>query len=689
MGSQSATLTREPAKRAKQRAKKTTPALAAAPEFAVQSPMPQREFTRSGGAGALASVRGIPVFAPSERAPATPLASLSLGLPIQRKLAIGAVNDPLEAEADRVAEQVMRMPAKPSAAPAVSNLSNGVQRNCACGGTCSKCQEKQPEQKHAPLQMKSVGANTPTGIPAPPIVHEVLRSPGQPLDAATRAFVEPRFGHYFSSVRVHTDVRAAESAQEVNALAYASGACIVFDTRQYAPQTSVGMRLLVHELAHVVQQRSPAPLTGGASGLLDSDSGPACPRLQRQTPPPSPQPFIYETDQLRVLELLPPGRTLDQTTTLLEQEKKKGKITNFGVAGKVGSVEKIFLLNVILLLSEKIPWGTQTNLVTAIGWPRKPGDPAPKGLVTLRIDSKGGAMVELISSGPLPGISKQTTAAELKAAFKLAAVKDDGTAHWAPDELNTVAAAFAMLPPDDKGALEGVELTRVNKIPAGRTGEFESSTKIASDPAAVTVNPVLRLSENAFPKDEPRFFGGGQSPVPGSFQVILHEVGHAVETEVYRSKWKAHAQALADVHTSGEEQESDQRKREVLEEKIKTAKDNSTKKRWQKELDSLELQLAERSEKAANKKIEETKLKEKRAEVERLDAGPTERLKKFLDLVKDKKIQPFTTYAKKEWPGNPKDFYAEAYSLWLVDPEFLRTNYIDVYNFFQNGDYRK
>ncbi len=66
--------------------------------------------------------------------------------------------------------------------------------------------------------------------------------------------MEPRFGHDCGSVRVHTDARAAESAQAVNALAYTVGNGIVFDAGEYAPATPDGQRLLAHELAHVVQQ---------------------------------------------------------------------------------------------------------------------------------------------------------------------------------------------------------------------------------------------------------------------------------------------------------------------------------------------------------------------------------------------------------------------------------------------------
>src|SRR5512140_648141 len=68
----------------------------------------------------------------------------------------------------------------------------------------------------------------------PPLVTDVLHSSGQPLDAATRSFMEPRFGHDFSGVRVHTDAKAAESARAVNASAYTVGRDIAFDAGQYA-----------------------------------------------------------------------------------------------------------------------------------------------------------------------------------------------------------------------------------------------------------------------------------------------------------------------------------------------------------------------------------------------------------------------------------------------------------------------
>src|SRR5205085_6003987 len=110
--------------------------------------------------------------------------------------------------------------------------------------------------------------------PAPPVVREVLRAPGRPLDAAERSLMEARFGHDFSRVRVHTDARAAESAQSVNALAYTVGRNVVFATGQYRPATSPGRQLLAHELVHTIQQSSSSTvnLATKADGISLSSS---------------------------------------------------------------------------------------------------------------------------------------------------------------------------------------------------------------------------------------------------------------------------------------------------------------------------------------------------------------------------------------------------------------------------------
>jgi hypothetical protein len=119
------------------------------------------------------------------------------------------------------------------------------------------------------LQRRESGQKQPAAVPL--IVQDVLRSPGQPLDAATRAFMEPRFGHDFSKVRIHADAKAAESAQKMNALAYTAGRDVVFGAGRYATQTTTGRMLLAHELTHVVQQQNGRVPAAYAKGSLVTD----------------------------------------------------------------------------------------------------------------------------------------------------------------------------------------------------------------------------------------------------------------------------------------------------------------------------------------------------------------------------------------------------------------------------------
>jgi hypothetical protein len=159
---------------------------------------------------------------------------------LQAKLKVNTPGDIHEQEADRISEQVTNM-TEPQ-----------LQRVCACGGGCPACRKEQAARET--VQTKNVPANDIGEVEAPAIVHEVLRSSGAPLDPATREFFEPRFSHNFSHVRVHTDARAAQSSQAIQALAYTAGNNIVFNTGQYSPRTNSGKLLLAHELTHVVQQ---------------------------------------------------------------------------------------------------------------------------------------------------------------------------------------------------------------------------------------------------------------------------------------------------------------------------------------------------------------------------------------------------------------------------------------------------
>jgi hypothetical protein len=121
-----------------------------------------------------------------------------------------------------------------------------IQRACTGGAgcECEACKQQRLLRK----------GTQPTGKDAAPIGGEVLQAPGQPLDADTRAYMEPRFGANFSQVRVHTNTHAAWTASSINAKAFTVGRDITFAAGQYAPHTGEGQRLLAHELTHVVQQ---------------------------------------------------------------------------------------------------------------------------------------------------------------------------------------------------------------------------------------------------------------------------------------------------------------------------------------------------------------------------------------------------------------------------------------------------
>jgi hypothetical protein len=164
----------------------------------------------------------------------------------QPKLELSTPGDAFEREADSVASRVVQM-SEPQ-----------MQRSCACGGTCPNCSAKQKNQKE--VQRQAIQTNAPSSsMPLSSPVHDLVRMSGQPLDPEIRNFMEPRFGHDFSRVRIHTGAQAEASAAALSARAYTLGNRIVFDARQYAPSTASGRHLIAHELTHVIQQGNTQP----------------------------------------------------------------------------------------------------------------------------------------------------------------------------------------------------------------------------------------------------------------------------------------------------------------------------------------------------------------------------------------------------------------------------------------------
>jgi hypothetical protein len=169
------------------------------------------------------------------------------GINIQTKLSIGAVNDPLEHEADAIADRVMYMQ---EVSPAASPSSTAIQRKCA---HCEEEEKLQRKPLFPFIQRKDSGSGTeaPGGITQQ---INVNRGNGSNMDGITQTFMQNRFGNDFSDVKIHTGKEAIQMNRQLNAKAFTVGTDIFFNEGQYNPGTNEGKHLLAHELTHTIQQ---------------------------------------------------------------------------------------------------------------------------------------------------------------------------------------------------------------------------------------------------------------------------------------------------------------------------------------------------------------------------------------------------------------------------------------------------
>jgi peptidoglycan hydrolase-like protein with peptidoglycan-binding domain len=170
---------------------------------------------------------------------------------LRPKLKIGQPDDKYEQEADRVAEQVMRMPEpRLSSSVSDSSLTNStIPHSGTIQRTCTAC-----SKEYEMLQKKSSVKNLPEVLPAINTGITSLQGNGQPLSRSERSFFEPRFGVDFSAVRVHRDDQAAAMAHSINARAFTLGSNVVFGPGEYSADSLETQKLFAHELTHVIQQ---------------------------------------------------------------------------------------------------------------------------------------------------------------------------------------------------------------------------------------------------------------------------------------------------------------------------------------------------------------------------------------------------------------------------------------------------
>ncbi|PZF73380.1 eCIS core domain-containing protein [Taibaiella soli] len=173
-----------------------------------------------------------------------PLSSLS----IQCKLVVGSADDPLEQEADHMADTVMRMP------DLSANQSNTVQRKA---GHSEDDEMAQRRPLGSFIQKKEAESRQTAGNSVSDRISETKGSGGS-MNESTRSFMEHRFGTDFSNVNIHTGGYAAQLSNDLNAQAFTIGNNIYFNEGRYSPESAEGKHLLAHELTHTLQQTNSA-----------------------------------------------------------------------------------------------------------------------------------------------------------------------------------------------------------------------------------------------------------------------------------------------------------------------------------------------------------------------------------------------------------------------------------------------
>ena len=232
-------------------------------------------------------------------------------LQIQCQLAIGAADDPLEHEADAMADKVMRMPEQ-----------NFIQRRCIhceeeekaqrkplrllIQKKCTHCEEEERAQRK-PLAsfIQKKQSSTNNAVVANDNVSNQIQSTknnGNSISTSIKSFMESRFGADFSNVKIHTGKYSAQLSKELNAQAFTVGNDIYFNEGKYSPDSFAGKHLLAHELTHTIQQ--------GASGLKNNFIQSKGNLIQRKedAKPTTEQKEITEDDRkIRVERIITPG----------------------------------------------------------------------------------------------------------------------------------------------------------------------------------------------------------------------------------------------------------------------------------------------------------------------------------------------------------------------------------------------
>ncbi len=455
-----------------------------------------------------------------------------------------------------------------------------------------------------------------------------------------------------------------------------------------------------------------------------------------------------------------PGTTLAQLRGAIQAKQDAKPLPELGPTVSAtgvapGSAEELFVWNVLLQRAERRFWGGELDAVTAIGPVPKGGGAAPVGRVTVRIDGRGNADVELVARGAVAAPAAFADDAAARAAlvrdFGFAEVRD-GSAAWRLADLNKAHAALSRLPVADRAALHGVALVRdatlVDKEGRPLAGAFEHSATLAVGATTATRADALRLADAAFAADDFGFIGDKGNAAVESFEVILHEAGHAVEGRELRDAQFARLEAQGRLNaetaaTNAAVRRFNAERHAAAVKRARYAKAlRASSKAFSAALDAAtvavtafatgdDAALHARHEAAASRAVAvrdarraalppthpavadfaatvrlqddwlsaarlraaahtavATATRAEAAVSDPANAGRSKHLADFVGIVTAQKIPPLTEYAKANWPGHPEEFFAEAYSLWRNDPAYLAANARPLKDWFDAGGHR-
>jgi hypothetical protein len=492
---------------------------------------------------------------------------------------------------------------------------------------------KSSSTSETPVLQRSANGSLPSQS-VPQTMHEVLRSPGEPLNASIRAFMESRFGHDFSNVRVHTDARAAESARDVNAHAYTAGPDIVFGHGQYAPGTSRGNKLLAHELTHTVQQ------TGQHNKQSTLQRGISSSVIQRKDDPKSSAPIFptrlntsevetppYPSDSEERLDLLIKKRQEENLPSSTGKRLGKVNYTNLPAKkeeqGTDANIERRAVKSAILykITSSPEEWADREFRLRV---PMEDGPVAyTYAMVILRFDKDrnveatyAGPNVQAKGSVSEPSLTMKRLASEYQVTFVINAISVQmpgdaaptqfTTKNWSANDTTLLGQALPMLGAAERAIINGKKFRRLNRKNHKDTAGFFN-----------TQDDSINLMDDALPFDKDIWFGEGGKFYTRGIHTVLHEIGHALHYSTVPATGTAPPQVMLEAFKTAVRSES------------------------QRRTGSL--------------------------------PGPQQFPPPGIDLPTD--------YSKKSW----KEFFADSYSIYKTNPAFLNTpKHKYLYDFFKN-----